>query len=390
MTASSRYEARVAPTAAISFVDLKAQQERIRPQIDRALARVLEHGQYIMGPEVAELEARLAAYCDVKHAITCASGTDALLMIMMAKGIGPGDAVICPAFTYPATPEAIALLGATPVFCDVSADTFNIDIETLGSALDAARRAGLVPRAIMAVDLYGLCADYDALLPIADAHGLFVISDAAQSFGAGYKGRKSGRFGLATATSFFPAKPLGCYGDGGAIFTDDDGLASDLNSIRLHGKGSDKYDIVRVGVNSRLDTMQAAILLAKLDIFPSEIEARQRVADRYSEGLHNIVTVPHVAAGLTSVWAQYTIRVPGSQRDTLKKRLAAVGVPTAVYYPRGLHEQPAYSHCPVGITGVQVAASLAREVLSLPMHPYLNDATVDRIVGAVHAAMTAN
>ena len=390
MTASSRYEARVAPTAAISFVDLKAQQERIRPQIDRALARVLEHGQYIMGPEVAELEARLAAYCDVKHAITCASGTDALLMIMMAKGIGPGDAVICPAFTYPATPEAIALLGATPVFCDVSADTFNIDIDTLGSALDAARRAGLVPRAIMAVDLYGLCADYDALLPIADAHGLFVISDAAQSFGAGYKGRKSGRFGLATATSFFPAKPLGCYGDGGAIFTDDDGLASDLNSIRLHGKGSDKYDIVRVGVNSRLDTMQAAILLAKLDIFPSEIEARQRVADRYSEGLHNIVTVPHVAAGLTSVWAQYTIRVPGSQRDTLKKRLAAVGVPTAVYYPRGLHEQPAYSHCPVGITGVQVAASLAREVLSLPMHPYLNDATVDRIVGAVHAAMTAN
>ena len=390
MTASSRYEARIAPAAAISFIDLKAQQERIRPQINRALARVLEHGQYIMGPEVAELEARLAAYCDVKHAITCASGTDALLMIMMAKGIGPGDAVICPAFTYPATPEAIALLGATPVFCDVSADTFNIDVETLGSALESARRAGLAPRAIMAVDLYGLCADYDALLPIADAHGLFVISDAAQSFGAGYRGRKSGCFGLATATSFFPAKPLGCYGDGGAIFTDDDALASDLRSIRLHGKGADKYDIVRVGVNSRLDTMQAAILLAKLDIFPSEIEARQRVADRYSEGLHNIVTVPRVTAGLASVWAQYTIRVPEQQRDALMKRLAAVGVPTAVYYPRGLHEQPAYSHCPVGTTGVQVAASLAREVLSLPMHPYLSDATVDRIVGDVHEAMTAN
>ena len=370
----------------IVFIDLKAQQVRIRSELDRAIARVLEHGQYIMGPEVGELEARLAAYSGTKHCITCASGTDALLMIMMAKGLGPGDAVICPAFTYPATPEAVALLGASPVFCDVNADTFNIDVTTLESALVAARRANLKPRAIIAVDLYGLPADYTPLEQFAKAHGLFVISDAAQSFGGEYHGKRVGRFGLATATSFFPAKPLGCYGDGGAIFTDDDELAKLLRSIRLHGKGVDKYDIVRVGVNSRLDTMQAAILLPKLDIFPSEIEARERVAARYSEGFRNIVTVPNVPPGLKSVWAQYSIRLPARSRSAMIAALERCGIPTAVYYPRGLHQQVAYAHYPVSTGGVPVSLRIASEVLSLPMHPYLSEQAVDRIVTAVHRA----
>ena len=375
--------ASVSSGAAIQFIDLKAQQERIRPALDRAIARVLDHGQYIMGPEIGELEQRLASFTGARHAISCASGTDALLMILMAKGVGPGDAVICPAFTYTATPECIALLGATPVFADVLADTFNLDVDALPGALDAARKAGLRPRAIMAVDLFGQPADYDRLLPFAQEHDLFVVSDAAQSFGSTYKGRRAGTFGLATATSFFPAKPLGCYGDGGAIFTDDDALAEAMKSIRLHGKGSDKYDIVRVGINGRLDTLQAAILLEKLAIFEDEIAARQRVAQRYTAALHNVIKVPEVPTGLTSVWAQYTLTVPGGKRDALMKALAGRGIPTMVYYPRGLHEQTAYRDCPVAVGGVPVAARLPQEVLSLPMHPYLDEVTQGRVIAAV-------
>ena len=367
----------------LPFIDLQAQQARIRPALDRAIARVLDHGQYIMGPEVGLLEKRLSAFTGAPHAISCASGTDALLIILMAKGIGVGDAVICPAFTYTATPECIALLGATPVFADVREDTFNLDVNALPAALEAARMAGLKPRAIMAVDLFGLPADYDALLPFAKEHGLFVVADAAQSFGAAYKGRRVGGFGLATATSFFPAKPLGCYGDGGAIFTGDDGLAEVMRSIRLHGKGDDKYDIVRVGINGRLDTMQAAILLEKLAIFEDEIAARQRVAQRYTAGLHNHVKVPEVPNGLNSVWAQYTLTIPAGKRDGLGKALAGRGIPTMVYYPRGLHEQTAYQHYPVASGGVPVSARLPREVLSLPMHPYLDQETQSRVIAAV-------
>jgi dTDP-4-amino-4,6-dideoxygalactose transaminase len=390
MAALKRSEPDLATSEPIAFVDLKAQQRRIRGEIDRAVARVLDHGQYIMGPEIAELERALATFCGAKHAITCSSGTDALLMIMMAQGIGPGDAVICPAFTYTATPEAIALLGATPVFCDVRADTFNIDVASLPGAIDAAKTAGLTPRALMAVDLFGLPADYNTLLPFAKDNGLFVISDAAQGFGAVYHGRKVGTFGLATATSFFPAKPLGCYGDGGAILTDDDTHAELLRSIRLHGKGGDKYDIVRVGINGRLDTLQAGILLAKLAIFPDEIEARQRVAARYNQGLHNVVTTPHVPASLTSVWAQYTITLPVGKRDPLMKFLAARGIPTAVYYPRGLHEQSAYTHYPIGTAGVAKSERLPQEVLSLPMHPYLDDNSIDRITAAIRDGLQVN
>ncbi len=386
MTASSRSSA---GPAKIDFIDLKAQQARIRPAVDRAVARVLDHGQYIMGPEIAEFEAQLAAFCGARHAISCASGTDALLMIMMAKGIGPGDAVLCPAFTYTATPETIALLGATPVFCEVDATTFNVAPTKLAGGLAAARAAGLTPRALIAVDLFGLPADYDAIEQFAREHGLFVIGDAAQGFGGVYKGRKVGTFGLATATSFFPAKPLGCYGDGGAILTDDPALAEILKSIRLHGKGDDKYDIVRIGINGRLDTLQAGILMTKLDIFADEIEARQRVAQRYTRGLHNAVTTPHVPEGSLSVWAQYTIKVDAAKRDPLIKALGAVGIPTMVYYPRGLHEQTAYRHYPIATSGVAVAERLPGQVLSLPMHPYLEDATIDRIVDAVQTALRA-
>lgn len=377
----------LASSGPIEFIDLKAQQARIRPALDAAIARVLDHGQYIMGPEIGVLEKRLAGFCGAGHAISCASGTDALLMVMMAKGVGRGDAVLCPAFTYTATPETIALLGAAPVFCEVDAQTFNLDPAGLESGIAAARAAGLVPRAIVAVDLFGLPADYDAIADVAARHGLFVIADSAQGFGSVYKGRRCGKEALATTTSFFPAKPLGCYGDGGAIFTDDDDLAALLRSIRLHGKGGDKYDIVRVGINGRLDTMQAAILNCKLDIFDSEIAARQRVAQRYTDSLHNLVETPFVPEGSMSVWAQYTLKIPHGRRDAVAAALSGCKVPTAVYYPRGLHEQQAYRDYPVATSGVPIATQLCRDVLSLPMHPYLDETSIDRVVESVRAAL---
>ena len=384
MAASS--QSKVLP--AISFIDLKAQQARIRSQIDVAIKRVLDHGNYIMGPEVAELEGSLAKFCGAKHAVSCASGTDALLIIMMAKDIGPGDAVICPAFTYTATPEVIALLGATPVFCEVSEATFNLDPGGLTAAVEAAQSAGLKTRAIIAVDLFGQPADYAAIASFADAHGVFVISDAAQGFGGAIGDRKVGTFGLATATSFFPAKPLGCYGDGGAIFTEDEGLADVMRSIRLHGKGEDKYDVVRIGINGRLDTIQAAILIEKLKIFPDEIRARQMVAERYRSGLQDIANVPGVPAGMKSVWAQYTLIVRDGARDALARKLAAQGIPTQIYYPRALHEQVAYRSYPVAKGGVPVSERLPAEVLSLPMHPYLSADEQERIIQGVRAALS--
>ena len=294
----------------VPFIDVAAQRRRLGKSIDEAVSRVLAHCQFINGPEVTQLEAALAKFSGAGHVVACASGTDALLMVLMAKGVGPGDAVFCPSFTFCATGEAVALTGATPVFVDVDEATFNMDASSLRRAIATARKAGLKPVAVIPVDLFGQSADHDAIAAVAKGEGLFVLDDAAQGFGASYKGRRLGTFGLATATSFFPAKPLGCYGDGGAIFTDDAELAQTLRSIRVHGQGFDKYDNVRLGLTARLDTMQAAILIEKLKIFEDEIAARNEVAERYARGLGNVVTVPRLAKGCTSVWAQYTIRLP--------------------------------------------------------------------------------
>ena len=379
------------PTARpIAFVDLAAQQARIRGRLEQAIRRVLDHGQYIMGPEVAALEGQLADFCGAGHAITCASGTDALLIAMMAKGVTHGDAVLCPGFTYPATPEAIALLGATPIFVDVDADTFNLDPSTIDAGVELARHHRLRPAGVIAVDLFGMPADYAAINARAGAHGLWVLADAAQSFGATYQGKAVGRLGDITATSFFPAKPLGCYGDGGAIFTADGTLAEVMQSIRLHGRGGDKYDIVRVGVNGRLDTIQAAVLLEKLAIFREEIAARDAVAARYTEQLAGLVTTPGRPPGRTSVWAQYTVTIAGGRRNEVAERLSSAGVPAHVYYPRPLHHQPAYASCPVAGGRLPISEALAESVLSLPMHPYLQPIDQDRVVEALAGALSGS
>ena len=376
-----------APFAPIPFIDVAAQRRRLGSAIDDALARVTTHCQFIQGPEVAQFEGDLAAFCGASYAVGCASGTDALMLILMAKGIGPGDAVICPAFTFCATAEVVVLLGATPVFADVDAETFNVNAASVKRAAATARRHGLKPKALIPVDLFGLPADYDALLPVAEAEGLFVLDDAAQGFGAHYKGRKLGAIAPATATSFFPAKPLGCYGDGGAVLTDDAGLVDVLKSLRVHGQGSDKYDNVRIGMTSRLDTMQAAVLIEKLKIFSDEIAARDQAARRYAEGLRDIAIVPVVPEGSTSVWAQYTIRLKPGMRDGLAVKLKAQGVPTAIYYPKPLHRLEAYRRFPVVDNGIPVTDQLAEEVISLPMHAYLDAPTQDRIIEAVRAAL---
>jgi dTDP-4-amino-4,6-dideoxygalactose transaminase len=374
-------------SAPIPFIDVAAQRRRLGRSIDDAVARVLAHCQFIQGPEVRTLEADLAAFCGARHVIACSSGTDALLLILMAWEIGPGDAVICPTFTFHATAEMVALLGATPVLADVQADTFNIDPESLQRAVATAKRLGLKPRAVIPVDLFGLPADHDAIASIADAHGLAVLDDAAQSFGASYRGRRLGALATATATSFFPAKPLGCYGDGGAVFTDDDALAARIKSLRIHGEGVDKYDPVRIGINGRLDTIQAAVLIEKLKIFPEEIIARDKIAARYSAALADVALVPRVGNESTSVWAQYTIRLAPGRRDALAAALKAEGIPTAIYYAKPLHRQQAYSGSPVADGGAPVSDRLAEEVISLPMHAYLEPAVQDRIVAAVKRAL---
>jgi dTDP-4-amino-4,6-dideoxygalactose transaminase len=321
--------------------------------------------------------------------VSCASGTDALLMVLMARNIGPGDAVLCPSFTFCATGEAVALTGAVPVFVDVDEQTFNMDPASLKRGIATARQRGLTPRAVIVVDLFGQSADHDAIGEVAEAEGLFVLDDAAQGFGASYKGRKLGTFGLATATSFFPAKPLGCYGDGGAIFTDDDTLAETLRSIRVHGQGSDKYDNVRLGLTGRLDTMQAAVLIEKLKIFDEEIALRNKIAERYARGLGNVVTVPQLASGCTSVWAQYTIRLPkGIDRDGFAAALKAQGIPTAIYYIKSMHQQTAYKDFPVAEGGLPASESLSEDVISLPMHAYLDEAAQDRVIQAVRGALS--
>jgi dTDP-4-amino-4,6-dideoxygalactose transaminase len=375
------------PPPPIPFIDLTAQRRRLGPRIDAAIARVVDQCQFIMGPEVARLETELAAFCGARHALSCASGTDALFLVLLAKGIGPGDAVICPSFTFCATAEVVALVGATPVFADVEAATFNLDPASLRQAVATAKQRGLKPKAIIPVDLFGLPADHDAIAAIARAEQLFVLDDACQAFGAAYKERRLGALSDATAVSFFPAKPLGCYGDGGAIFTDNDGLAEIIRSLRVHGQGSDKYDNVRIGITGRLDSVQAAVLLEKLTIFTDEIDARQEVAQRYAQGLADVANVPQVPDGYLSVWAQYTIRVAPNRRDSLATSLKQSGIPTAIYYPIPLHRQVAYRHYPVADGGLPVSEQLAAEVISLPMHPYLDAATQDRIIDAVRHAL---
>jgi dTDP-4-amino-4,6-dideoxygalactose transaminase len=376
-----------AALAPIPFIDLGAQRRRIGSAMDEAVLKVVNHGAYIMGPEVFALEKALAEFCGATQVISCSSGTDALALILMAKGVKPGDAVLCPAFTFAATAEVVAWLGASPVFVDVHPDTFNLDPASLVQGLATAKAAGLNPVGVIAVDLFGQPADYDAIEPFCTANGLWLLDDAAQSFGGSYKGRKIGTIGTATATSFFPAKPLGCYGDGGAVFTDDAGLADIIRSLRIHGQNNeDKYDNQRIGMTGRMDTIQAAVLIEKLKIFADEIDARNVAAARYNSALADIVDVPHVADGLVSVWAQYTIRLRGRDRAAFAASLKAQGVPTAIYYPRPLHQQTAYRRYPVAGNGLPVSDRLAGEVISLPMHPYLDATLQSRIIDSVRAA----
>src|SRR5436189_1357905 len=371
----------------ISFIDVSAQRRRLGRSIDDAIARVTTHCQFLGGPEVAAFEADLAAFCGARYAVGCASGTDALMLVLMAREIGPGDAVLCPAFTFCATAEVVVMLGATPVFADVDPVTFNLDPSSLRRAVATAKRHGLKPKVVIPVDLFGLPADHDAIAAIAKSEGLYVLDDAAQGFGATYKGRKLGTLAPATATSFFPAKPLGCYGDGGAIVTDDPALVEMLKSLRVHGQGADKYDNVRIGMTSRLDTIQAAVLIEKLKIFADEIDARDRVALRYAAGLADVSIVPVVPEGSTSIWAQYTIRLKPGIRDGLAAALKAQGIPTAIYYPKPLHRLEAYRRFPVVDNGIPVTDQLAEEVISLPMHGYLDPVTQDRVIEAVRDAL---
>lgn len=366
----------------IQFIDLQAQRRRLGAPLEVAIKAAVEGGQWILGPQVSQLERDLAAWAGVKHAIACANGTDALLLILRAWDIGPGDAVFVPAFTFAASGEVVVLAGATPVFVDVLPDTFNMDPASLEAAIALVKRDGkLSPKAVMPVDLFGQPADYRALSPIAAREGLKLLCDTAQGFGGLWDGQRAGAIGDAAATSFFPAKPLGCYGDGGACFTNDDTLKDLLLSIRMHGQGSDRYEHVRIGLNSRLDTIQAAILIEKLKIFQDEIDARNAVATRYNEAFKgsNRIVAPHVVEGAVSTWAQYTLKV--ENRAKFQADLKAAGVPTAVYYPIPLSKQKAYAHFPGAPTPVSEA--LSQTVVSLPMHPYLDTATQDRIIAAV-------
>jgi dTDP-4-amino-4,6-dideoxygalactose transaminase len=368
--------------APIPFIDLQAQRRRLGDALNKSIAAAVEGGAWIMGPQVATFEAQLAEFAGVKHAVACANGTDALTIVLRAWNIGPGDAVFVPTFTFAATGEVVALAGASPVFVDVLEDTYNMDPASLEAAIALVKREGkLKPRAVIPVDLFGQPADYRALEPIAKREGLKMLCDTAQAFGARYHGKVTGNIGDAAATSFFPAKPLGCYGDGGASFTNDDGLADLLKSIRNHGAGADRYENVRIGMNSRLDTIQAAILIEKLKIFPREIELREAAAQRYNAGLgkSNSIRVPTVIAGAQSTWAQYTIQVP--DRAKLQTDLKEKGIPTAVYYPIPMSAQKGYAQYPS--VPVPVAEKIGKTVVSLPMHPYLDEATQDRIIEAV-------
>ena len=362
----------------MQFIDLAAQQKRIRPQIEAGFKKILDHGQYILGPEIKEIEEKLAAFTGMPHAVSVASGTDALLMPLLAEGIGPGDAVFAPTFTFIATAGAIALTGATPVFVDIDPETFNIDPDKLEEAIQKTIRAKkLVPRGIIPVDLFGQPADYPAIQAIAEKHKLLVLEDAAQSFGAVQNGAKAGALARVAGTSFFPAKPLGGYGDGGMIFANDADMHEKLLSIRVHGQGTDKYTNVRVGINGRMDSLQAAVLLAKMTIFPEEIEMRQEVAARYDRLLAGAVKTPKILPGNVSAWAQYSVLHP--RRDEVIKRLRDNNIPTAVYYPIPLHLQEAFANLGYRQGDFPVAEKIAGEIFSLPMHPYLDRQAQEKI-----------
>ena len=379
----------------MQFIDLAAQQNLIRDKIEANIQAVLAHGKYIMGPEIKELEKRLAEFVGVEHGIACSSGTDALLLGLMAYGVGPGDAVFTAPFTFIATAEVISLLGATPVFVDIDPKTFNLDPKHLEKAIVALQKgsseyplprtsdSSLTPKGIIAVDLFGLPADYDAINAIAKKQGLFVIEDAAQSFGAEYKGKKACSLADVACTSFFPAKPLGCYGDGGMCFTRDEKLAQTMRSLCVHGQGTHKYENVRIGINGRLDTLQAAILNAKFDVFPKEIELRQKVATRYSKLLSspsNGLVVPHVAPEYQSVWAQYSILSRDeNHRSELQSKLQEAGIPTAIYYPKPLHLQTAFQNLGYKAGDFVVSEDCAGRIFSLPMHPYLSAEDQEKI-----------
>lgn len=374
-------------TPKIQFIDLGAQRRHIGQAMDDAILSAVHAGAYILGPEVKELEHKLAAFCGAKRAIGCANGTDAIALPLMAMGLRPGDAVICPSFTFAATAEVVAWLGATPIFVDIDESTYNLDVKALGLAMATAAKNNLKVRAVIAVDLFGQPADYDPIEAFCRDEKLVLIADSAQGFGGVYKGRVAGSIGDFATTSFFPAKPLGCYGDGGAIFTANDEHHDIIRSLHVHGKGEDKYDNVRIGVNSRLDTVQAAVLLKKLEIFAEEIDKRQVVAKRYNDGLKDVAVVPHVMEGCVSTWAQYVIRVDAGRRAGIIDALKARGVPTAIYYPKPLHQQTAYKRFPVAGNGLPVSDRVCQEVMALPMHPYLDEATQGYIIEATRDAV---
>jgi dTDP-4-amino-4,6-dideoxygalactose transaminase len=374
--------------APIPFLDLKAQQARIGPALRARIDAVLAHGQYVLGPEVAELENRLAAFCRATHCVGVSSGTDALQIAMMAEGIGQGDAVFLPAFTYTATAEVPLLLGATPVFVDVDPRTFQLDPAALQSRIEQISRAGrLKPRALIGVDLFGQPADWPALRAIAASADLFTLDDCAQSFGASLHGERLGKAAHATATSFFPSKPLGAYGDGGALFTESAERAALYRSLRTHGEGTTRYEVMRIGMNGRLDTLQAAILLAKLDIFEQELARREEIAAMYDTLLAGALETPQRVAGGTSAWAVYSILLPTEPaRDAARASLQSAGIASAVYYPRALHQQPAYAACHDG-SALPVAESLGGRILALPIHPDLTDAQIHRVASVLRAAI---
>lgn len=383
----------------IPFMDLAAQQKLIHPKLERRIREVLSHGKYIMGPEIDELEEKLAQYVDIKHTISCSSCTDALLMILMAYGVGQGDAIFTTPFTFIATAEVISLLGATPIFVDIDPRTFNIDPLKLETAVKAVKESKpnihpipralkqqLTPRGVIAVDVFGLPADYGRINAVAKANGLFVVEDAAQSFGATCEGKKACALTDSAATSFFPAKPLGCYGDGGAVLTDDDKLASTIRSIRQHGKGKEKYDNVRIGINGRLHTLQAAILLEKFEIFPQEVIERNRVADLYSKGLDGFLDIPFIPDGCSSVWAQYSIM--SDRKEKIQMALKNSDIPTAIYYPKPLHLQTAFSHLGYITGDFSISEKTSERIFSLPMHPYLADDQIEMIVKVIRSSLS--
>ena len=372
----------------LPFIDLAAQQARIRQDVDQRIAAVLSHGAYILGPEVKELEVALAERSGAAHVISCSSGTDALILALLGLGLRPGQGVIVPSFTFAASAEAIAVLGSVPVFAEIDPSTYNLDPDCLLSALATAHAQNIEVVGIMCVGLFGQPAYITRISAFADKHDLWVLDDAAQSFGSTWKGQQAGTLGRVTATSFFPAKPLGCYGDGGAVLTNDDSIAEIAVSCRVHGQGRDKYENERIGMTARLDTIQAAILLSKLSIFDDELAARQQVADQYETLLGVKVTTPLLAADATSSWAQYVIQLPdGTDRQAVQDRMGSKNIPTAVYYPRPMHTQPPYLRYPVAQDGLSVTERLASSVLAMPMHPYLTPEQQEQVADALMSSL---